>query len=274
MTLALLLVSVLAASALTAEGCNIKDAENNAFEPRPGGWHRAELNSTDVLALKLKAVEADNSVDRGVHVTEAYSQVVAGTNFCIRFSAAGRCSGGLCQVYECVAAGFKALGSQVVSRTVNCTQMQTCNMIEIREYAKHQAPGGWFSQSSDQETVSLLHERASELVSTRKGRVLEAYDQVVAGMNYCIRFESDGLQECNGDSCLPVTCVAGGYDPLTLHGYKGPLRHISVHCDRVVRSSGKELGSSSPSGAGKLMGSMTSPMITSLLAIFSAILLH
>jgi hypothetical protein len=241
------LLLVICAAALfvgstTTLACDIDAvAQNVAQGPMPGGWFRVSLDDPDVVQLKMVAVEGENGVTKGVHVTEAYQQTVAGTNYCIRFSATGTCSAGIsghCQSMECVVAGHKALSSYsnqgAVSVTAShCDQTRACNFAEVSDSAKNPPPGGWSAEQLDNTNVNQLHEHASRITAVAKGRVTDAFRQTVSGTNFCIRFESGGSEDgCNAGRCSPLTCVAGGFLPLSSGNSDkpDPIRTVGVNC--------------------------------------------
>jgi hypothetical protein len=267
-----LLVALVVVVVSRAHGlCNITEIQHLSQQQLVGGWGVADTNSEAVQALKQKAV-ASNGVDRGFHVSEAYQQVVAGMNYCIRFGAHGKCSGGLCQSFECVASGHMPLsGNEITDTKVDCQQLQSCDINDVSERAKTPMPGGWSSVSDNSMHVGMLHESASQLAAVRKGSVTRAYHQVVAGKNYCIEFKADGLKDCQDTQCTPKTCVASGFLPLPSSGQPtvspSSIQRIGVVCDggRLQMSGG--LGGDSGSST---VHSVT--LLTSLVAILTAIL--
>jgi len=271
MAVRLCLLVALVAIFSRARGCDIDEVHRLASsEQLMGGWRVADTNSQAVQALKEKAVLSDG-VERGFHVTEAYQQVVAGMNYCIRFGAHGQCSGGLCQSFECVAEGHLPLSSNDITlKNVNCKQQQSCDINAISENAKTHAMGGWSSVDDNSVHVGMLHESASQLAALKKGTVTRAFYQVVAGKNYCIEFRADGLKDCQGDQCTPKTCVASGFLPLPSSGQTtvspSSINRIGVVCDGDRLRMGVGAGDSGSSRVHSVS------LLTSLVAILTAIL--
>lgn len=256
-----LLLVALVAVPNQVNGCEIEKIRQLSQQPGlMGGWRVADIDAAAVQALKQKAVQSDG-VDEGFQVSEAYQQVVAGMNYCIRFGANGKCRGGLCQSFECVAYGHKPLRSEeIINVHVTCNKSESCDIYQVSENAKTPMQGGWHVVSDNDVHVGVLHESASQMAAAKKGSVTRAFSQIVSGKKFCIEFQAEGLRNCQRDKCQPTTCVAGGFLPLALGGDSSTsaphaIKNIGVVC---MQSSNAVRSASS---------------MTSLTAILTAILL-
>jgi hypothetical protein len=252
----LLVVVVLTTVAVTSFSlaCNIDQVRQSvAGGSRPGGWFPVSVNDTvvgqlrDLAAANTAASDNVAAVTKTLKATEAYRQVVSGTNYCIRLNAAGDCASHHCENYECVAFGHKPLptGGNVMDFSnsgVTCEKYNdTCDIEGVRQLAKTPMPGGWFEVTSNSiSDVDPLLRIASVVAGLQKGRLVEAYSQTVAGNKYCIRFESTGLEQCQ-PNCVPMNCVASGFQPLLQSGSTSPepvVKQIGVNCQRAAAVTG------------------------------------
>jgi hypothetical protein len=111
--------------------CDIQEKRQLSEKPMPGGWHDA---SQDEFVGKLhETAAAVAKVTKG-SLVEAYSQVVAGKNYCIHFTAAatGNC-GNKCPALSCTAGGHKPLSSDnsvAVFKSVGVS----CRPLEVEHH--------------------------------------------------------------------------------------------------------------------------------------------
>lgn len=259
--LLLLLLTSLLVDYLTA-ACDIEAVRRSSTEMLSGGWSGVAVDDDSVVQLK-QSVANDAVVARAHHVIESYQQVVAGLNFCIRFSASANCSTHQCQTVECVAGGYQPLPvngqKQPVQRnSLSCTQMNACDIVRARDSARNPMPGGWHSENKSSEFISQLYNNAAEIAAVRLGLVHEAYAQTVAGINYCIRFDSTGSANCH-QQCQALSCVAAGFLPLEQNtNNPGVVSRIGVRCQPggvLEGYTGSSTGTSTVRGITSLMTS-------------------
>lgn len=272
--LLLLLVSSLMVRYLTL-ACDIDKTRRSSTQNVPGGWSGVAVDDNSVVQLK-QTVANDNIVVAAHHVVESYQQVVNGINYCIKFSASANCSTHQCQSVECVAGGYQPLpvdGQQqpVQRRSLTCTQMNACNIASARASAATPMPGGWHSVDNSSEYISQLYDNAALIAAVRPGVVHESYSQIVAGVNFCIQFDSTGSANCH-QQCQALSCVAAGFLPLNVNASNpGVVSMIGVRCQPGGILEGYTGNSASTSMTATITSLMTSFVLFTLVRVLGSL---